>query len=702
MVSAVRQDFRTGDLRVTYLAEDGSHCTEPFDMVVLSVGLERSSGAAELAATLGVRLDEYGFVCGQADNPVATSRDALTACGTSLGPKDIPDSVTEAAAAAATVGRSLAAARFSEVVTPEYPPERDVSAEPPRAGVFVCHCGNNIAGVVDVEGLAAFAATLPGVVHAERNLYVCSPQGIEMLRQAIETRSLNRVVVASCTPRTHAAIFQDAMMQAGLNKYLLEMANIRDQCSWVHGAHPAEATAKARYLLASAVAKVLCQRPLEERTQPVTRAGLVVGGGLAGMVAAANLAAQGYDVHLVERTGQLGGNLRHIRRTLDGLDVPVLMARLIREVEADPRIHVHLNSTLNRHRGTVGNFSSQVTTADGSRKDILHGVTVVATGAAMYEPDEYRQIAGPSPAAGLGPAGGAEVVTQRELERRLGLPAFDVPRDVVMIQCVGCRNEQRPYCSRVCCAEAVKNALELKERDPDCRVTVLYRDVRTFGLMEKYYLRARRAGVLFLRYEEAHPPDVRADGTVRLRDPVLGRELTLHASLVVLSAAVVPNEDNRALAEVLGVPLTTDRFFMEAHVKLRPVDFAREGIFVAGLAHWPKFIPETITQALAAAGRASAILSKEVVRAGGAISVVDRERCAACLTCVRACPFGVPRIEEGTAVIEPTACQGCGVCAAECPAEAVTLQYFDDEQMRAAVSGLFRKGRRNAEEAVKT
>ncbi|NIA20643.1 MAG: FAD-dependent oxidoreductase [Anaerolineaceae bacterium] len=688
MVSAVRQDFATGDLHLEFSGEEDRNLVETFDAVVLSTALQCHPQAAEMARLLGLQLDEHGFVRTGSFSPGTTSRQGVVVCGTAAGPKDIPDSVTEASAAAAMLGKDLSATRFSCQTAPEYPVERDVSSEPPRVGVFVCHCGNNIAGVVDVQSLVEFAGTLPGVAYAERSLYTCSPEGLAMIIKAVGDRKLNRVVVASCTPRTHLAIFQDALRQAGLNKYLIEMANIRDQCTWVHGDQPEQALGKARDLLASATAKACRLTPLEEQIQPVVQTALVIGGGLAGMVAAGNLAEQGFEVHLVERTAQLGGQLRHIRRTLEGDDVAELMNGLIEGTQSQPSLTVHLESTLQKCTGSVGNFES-VVAANGSRQTLRHGVTIVATGAEMYEPTEYEH------------GRCDKVVTQRELERRLALGSVNQARQVVMIQCVGCRTDERPYCSRICCGEAVKNSLEIKERNPDCRVTVLYKDVRTFGRAEQYYLRAREAGVVFIRYDDDHKPEVHPDGSVRVTDPSTGRQCNFEPDLVVLSAAVVGSEENKVLAQTLRVPMTQDGFFLEAHVKLRPVDFACEGVFLAGLAHGPKFIPETIAQALAAAGRAATILCKETIRASGSVSVVDSELCAACLTCVRVCPHSVPRIEDGVAVIEPAACQGCGVCAAECPAGAIALQSFTDPQLRAAVGGLFQPCRPDVEEAAR-
>ncbi len=677
MVSAVRNNFDTGDLKLEYAGPDGKNIAEEFDMVVLSTGLECHSDAKEIAGILGVELDEYGFIVGGSGNPVATTRRGIAVCGTAAGPKDIPDSVTEASAAAATVARDLSEARFDCVATMEYPPERDVASEDPRIGVFVCHCGNNIAGVVDVDDLVEVAREMPDVVFAASNLYTCAPDGLAAIREVIQREKLNRIVVASCTYRTHANIFQQALMEVGLNKYLFEMANIRDQCSWVHGSQPAEALDKARDLMASAIGKARKLAPLVEHTQGVEHSALIVGGGLAGMVAAGNLAGQGFRVHLVEKSDTLGGQMQHVRNTLDDLNVPELMVRLTKRMRDDQLITVHLNSTVVKNDGSVGAFESIIASADGARKTVQHGVTIVAAGAEMYQPTEY----------GCGSC--PKVVTQRELERRLGQGQGGSLNSVVMIQCVGCRNEEREYCSRICCAEAVKNALEIKQVNPASRVVVAYKDVRTFGTMEKHYLEARRQGVAFVRYDDDNKPEILPDGTVKLIDLNVNEELTFETDLVALSAAVVTPESHKDLAKTLRVPMTLDGFYLEAHVKLRPVDFACEGVFLAGLAHGPKFIPESIVQALAASGRAAAILSRDVLTAGGAVAQVDADRCAACLTCVRACPYGVPQMQDDVANIEPTACQGCGSCAAQCPGGAIKLQYFTDEQISAAVDGLF-------------
>ena len=664
-------------LRIEYATEAGEAKIEEFDMVVLSVGMQTSAEAIKTAQLLDVDLTNYNFTDTSSFKPVATSREGVYACGAFAGPKDIPQSVMEASAAACEASISLSQSRGTLTQELEYPLEKDVSGEQPRVGVFVCDCGINIAGIVDVPGVRDYAATLPYVEFVVENMFTCSQDTQNQMKDLIKEHNLNRLVVASCSPRTHEPLFQETIREAGLNKYLFEMANIRDQCSWVHSAEPGLALEKAQDLLASAVAKARGLVPLEEQVQPVVQTALVIGGGLAGMVAAQNLADQGFDVHLVERSAELGGQLRHIRRTLEGDDVAKLMNDLIDRTQSHPGLTLHQEAEVQSCSGSVGNFES-VIAAGGKRQTLRHGVTIVATGAEMYDPVEY------------GHGSCDKVITQRELERRLGLGLADEAGHVVMIQCVGCRTEERPYCSRICCGEAVKNALEIKEQKPDCRVTVLYKDVRTFGRMEKHYLRAREAGVVFMRYDDEHKPEVGPSGTVGVTDLATGRQYTLEPDLIALSAAVVGREQDRTLAQTLRVPMTQDGFFLEAHIKLRPVDFACEGIFLAGLAHGPKFIPETIAQALAAAGRAATIISKETIRASGSVSVVDADLCAACLTCVRVCPYSVPRIEDGVATIDAAACQGCGVCAAECPAGAVALQSFTDAQLQAAVAGLFR------------
>jgi len=674
MISRVVEDPRTKNLQITYVDESGEMREETFDMVVLSVGMAPSRSARELARKLSIDLNPYGFAKTDPFTPLSTSRSGIYVCGAFQGPKDIPETVAQASGAAGAASAMLSGARGTMVALKEYPEERNVSGEVPRIGVFVCRCGSNIGGVVDVPGLREYAASLPDVVYAEENLYTCSQDTQVKIKKAVEEHRLNRVVVASCSPRTHEPLFQETIREAGLNRYLFEMANIRDQCSWVHMSQKEDATSKARQLLRMAVANARLVRALEKQSKGVVRRALVIGGGLSGMTAATGLASEGFEVFLVEKQGELGGNLRHLYTTVDGKDVRKFLQELRDRVRVEPRIKVFLNADITSFSGYVGNFKTVLTVGSGAVHELEHGVTIVATGGDELKPREYLY------------GEDRRVLTQLDLEKGLATGGINPSelREVVMVQCVGSRDEERPYCSRVCCAEAVKNALSIKALSPKTRVIILYRDMRMYGFLEEHYARARRAGIRFVRYEEKRKPQVSAaDGALELTayNPVLRESVSFHPDLLVLSTATVP-ADTAQLAATLKVPRTTDGFFLEAHMKLRPVDFASEGIYLCGIAHSPKLIDESLSQAFAAVSRACTILSRETIQVGGVVSVVDQEKCAACLSCVRVCPYNVPTINvEGAAEIEVAKCQGCGLCASECPAKAISLQHFTDEQI---------------------
>ncbi len=682
-ISRVVEDPRSKNLFITYLDDAGEIREEEFDLVVLSVGMVPSASTRELGKNMGIDLDDYGFAKTDPFAPLATSRPGVYVCGVFQGPKDIPETVAQASGAAAAASEILAEVRGTMVSRKEYPEQKDVQEEAPRIGVFVCRCGNNIGGVVDVPSIKEYAGSLGNVVFADENLYTCSQDTQEKIKKAIEENKLNRVVVASCSPRTHEPLFQETIREAGLNRYLFEMANIRDQCSWVHMNQKEEATSKARDLVRMAVANARLIRPLEEVNKGVIKRGLIIGGGLSGMTAALGLAEQGFEAILVEKEEELGGNLRHLRHTLDGKEIPGYLKELKTRVTKHPRIQVFTNAVVTDFSGYVGNFKTSLMV--GPRmftREVEHGVTIIATGGEELKPKEYFY------------GENKRVLTQLELEDFLAADKKQVEglKEVVMIQCVGSRNEERPYCSRVCCAEAVKNALTLKALNPQTRVTILYRDMRMYSLLEEYYARARKAGVHFLRYEEDRKPEVRSqDGklTVDLYNPVLREDISFHPDLLVLSAATVP-ADTSELASMLKVPRTADGFFLEAHMKLRPVDFASEGIYLCGVAHSPKMIDESLSQAAAAVARACTILAKDQIQVGGVVSVVNPEKCAACLTCVRVCPYNVPVINaDGVAEIEMAMCHGCGICGSECPGKAITLQHFTDEQIMAKCDVLF-------------
>ncbi len=693
-VSAVKEDPKTRNLVIRYVDDRNGRGIreEEFDLVVLSVGMEVPESVRDLARRAGVATDAYGFCQTVPFAPLQTSKPGVFAVGPFREPKDIPESVVEASAAAGLAGALLAPARWTETAPEVYPPERDVTQEPLRIGVFVCKCGSNIAGFLDVPAVAEYAATLPGVVHAEYNLYTCSQDSIRRIVERVRELNLNRVVVAACTPLTHEPLFQDAIRQAGLNPYLFEMANIRNQCSWVHQNDWDRATEKAKDLVRMAVAKAARLEPLHRTRVPVQKAALVIGGGAAGLNAALTLARQGFPVHLVERSDRLGGNLLHLRHSLQEatgsgermwLDPQAYARALVGRVQAEPLITVHLHTEVLETSGFVGQYVSRLRGPEGEL-EVRHGVAIVAVGGVEYRGPEYGYGTDP------------RILTQQEFEERLG-EGRDLPDSVVMIQCVG---PAERYCSRICCTTALKNALMLKRHKPQARVTVIYRDIRTFGFKERIYQEARRAGVIFVRYDFDRKPQVQiADSGLQIRvwEPVLGEELVLEPDLLVLSMPVVPSPGSRELAARLKLPVDLDGFFLEAHVKLRPVDFATDGFFLAGMAHYPKFLGEAIAQAQAAAARAATILGRDYLEVGGVVAQVDAEKCVGCLTCVRICPYRVPRIRVdlvgvggivGAAYIEPAQCHGCGICVGECPAKAIQLLHYRDVQMEAKIEAL--------------
>jgi len=685
LVSSVREAPGSRNLRLSFVTYEGEQAKRPvvheeeFDLVVLSVGLRPSQGTRQMAERIGVELNEFGFARTAMGKPGETMRPGVFVAGAFAEPKDIPESVIEASCAAAQVSALLAPARGTETRTPEYPPERDVSDEAERVGVFICHCGINIGAVVGVPEVVEYAKTLPGVVYAERNLYTCSQDTQERIAQRIRENHLNRVVVASCTPRTHEPLFQDTLRRAELNPHLFEMANIREQDSWVHRGNPRAATEKAKQLVAMAVAKGRKLKAITRQSFDVDRRALVIGGGLAGLTAARSIAGQGFEVYLVEREAELGGNLRHIFTTLPGgADPQALLSGAVAAVKADPRITLYTRSEVVTLGGYRGHFTSSVRASDGSTIELSHGALVVATGGQQITPHEYL----------YGQA--SNVIVQRELEERLLDPEFAAGLDgrpIVMIQCVGSRDADHPYCSRICCTQAIKNALAIKRHAPGAKVSVLYRDLRSYGFREAFYREARRGGVVFLEYDESKKPQVSAgaDGRLQVRVAVQPEDalITLPADWVVLSAGIEPEPGNRALAQRLKVSTNETGFFLEAHVKLRPVDFAAEGIFLAGLAHSPRAIEETIAQAQAAAVRAVALLSRPRLEATPIIASVNPRLCAACGICVEVCPYGARVLEPGarTAEVISVLCQGCGACVAACPNKASQQKGFEFAQI---------------------
>ncbi|MCF8145861.1 MAG: FAD-dependent oxidoreductase [Deltaproteobacteria bacterium] len=670
----------TGDVVLRYRVNGTGVQDEAFDLVVLSVGMSPPDGNRALAKRLSVATNGHGFCETRGFFPLETSRPGIFACGTFRGPMDIPDSVTMASGAASLASEFLSDRRGTQITEISYSPERDIAGEPPRIGVFVCDCGTNIVKGVDVAGVVEYAKGLEGVVHVEEDTFACSIDAITRMAGTIREKRLNRVVVAACTPRTHEPVFQGVLKKAGLNPHLFEMTNIREHCSWVHMGDRQTATRKAEDLVRMAVFKSRLLSPLGRLSYAAAKAALVIGGGISGMVSALALARQGVHVHLVEKDEELGGMGRRIRFTIEGGDVGAYVRGLIREVYADLGIQVYTEAELVDLSGYVGNFSSRIRTGNGRLiKTISHGVTIVATGAEEFRPHTF--LYGEDP----------RVSTLLELEDAMDAhpEAFRECSALVMILCVGSRDPERPYCSRVCCAQAVKDALKLKTIHPEMEITVLYRDMRTYGFREDYYQEAADRGVVFIRYDADDKPDVRmveAGGRSVLRvtvtEPVLGQRLMIDADRVALAAATIPPAGNRTLSQLLKVPLTEDGFFMEAHMKLRPVDFATDGIFMAGLAHGPKFMDESIAQARAAVSRAMTILSRSEIMAGGTICVVNDQRCAGCGVCQEICPFHAIEVmpETQRAVVHEALCKGCGLCVSSCRSGALDIKGFSEEQ----------------------
>ncbi len=665
-------------LRISYVDGRGVHHGKYFDMVVLSEGLESPEGADDLARNCGIDINKYEFCSTQAFTPLQTSRQGIFVAGAFGGPKDIPESVTEATGAVASVDSLLNKVRGSQVEKKEYPAELVIGDEP-RIGVFVCHCGSNIASVIDVAAVREYASTLESVVYADQSLYACSQDAQYILKEKIEEHNLNRVIVAACTPRTHEPLFQETLRDTGLNRALFEMVNIRDQCSWVHAGEPEEATEKAKDLIRMAVAKSCLLEPLPEQQIPVIPKALVIGGGISGMTAALSMAEQGFETFLIEKSDKLGGNLRNVSALLSGEDPGKIVKEVEEKLTSNDLIRVYTGAEVESVSGYVGNFTTNISSALGTQV-IEHGVIIIATGGRPYEPKQYCY--GTS----------RQVVTQLELEDAISSGALEEDlQQVVMIQCVGSRGDDLSYCSKICCGQAVKNALRILDKYPNANIYILYRDMRTYGFMEDYYKKARKKGVVFVNYDkEKAPVATDTDGklSVTFFDEMLDEDITLEPDLLVLSVGIVPN-DVDSLSKILKVPVTKDNFFLEAHVKLRPVEFSVDGIFMCGLAHSPKPVNESIAQAKSAAGKAALPLAKGVVSVEPIVSKVNPEICIGCGICVSLCPYQAIQMvkadKKKKAETISASCKGCGICASHCPKLAISMGGFTTEQIRSQI-----------------
>ena len=680
-VSIVKENPETKSVTIRYSTPDEGVKEEEFDMVVLSVGLNPPADVQGLANKFGIELNAHGFCKAIPSNPMETTRPGIFVSGAFQGPSDIPESVFTASAAGSQCGELLDYRRGELSKERIYPPERDVSQEEPRIGVFVCHCGANIGRIVGVPSTVEYALTLPNVVYAQEQLFSCATNSAQQISDLAKEKGLNRVVIAACSPRTLEPLFRDTLREAGINQYYLEMANIREHCSWVHAKEKEEATQKAKDIIRMSVARACRLKPLQEFDLPVNKTALVVGGGIAGMTCALSIAKQGHEVYLVEKDADLGGTARRIHSTLEGLDVQAYLHDVIRKVYQHPLIHVYTDATIPEATGYVGNFVTKVK-SDRGVTEIKHGAAVIAIGADEYKPTEYLY------------GKDDRVMTNLELEEQIAQGEERVmnAQSLVMIQCVGCRNEDRNYCARICCSNSVKNALKLKEINPRMDITILFRDMRTYGFSEDYYRDASNKDVKFIRYEPQDKPQVEAveeEGRRMLRvtatDYILGKKLAIDADLLSLAAAVIPSAGNKEMSLLFKVSLGPDDWFKEAHVKLRPVEFGTDGVYLCGIAHYPKHISEAISQAYGAAGRVLTLLSHDTVTASGSVAEVNESDCISCGACITVCTYGAIEFYDTPAGrkarVNPVLCKGDGLCNTVCPTAAISLKHFTDEEL---------------------
>ena len=687
--TVVKEDPKTKNITIRYSTPDEGVKEEEFEMVVLSVGLNPPSEAQSLADKFGIKLNEHNFCDTNPANPMETSRPGVFISGAFNGPTDIPESVFTASGASSQCGELLDYRRDKLTEEKVFPVERDVSQEQPRIGVFVCHCGANIGRIVNVPSTVEYAMTLPNVVYAQEQLFSCASNSAREITDITKEKGLNRVVVAACSPRTLEPLFRETLREAGINQYYFEMGNIREHNSWVHSKEKEDALDKAKDIIRMSVARAAHLAPLKEFDLPVNKEALVVGGGIAGMTCALSIANQGHEVHLLERDSNLGGMARKIHHTLEGLDVQEYLGGLIKKVYAHPSIHVYTDAVILEAAGYVGNFTTRVKSERGIR-EIKHGAAIIATGANVYKPAEYLY------------GTDERVMTHQELEERIhnGDEKIKNAKNLVMIQCVGCRNEDRNYCSRICCGESIKNALKLKELNPKMDIYILFRDVRTYGFREDYYREAANREVKFIRYEPQDKPLVEAGESqegqpilkVTATDYVLGNKLEIEADFVALAAAIVPAEGSKEIAQLFKVSLGQDGFFQEAHVKLRPVEFAADGVYLCGMAHYPKHITETINQAYGAAGRVMTLLSHDTVVASGSVCEVNEKKCMGCGTCAAVCTYGSIEMRKTAngmkAIVNPILCKGDGLCNAKCPTGAIQLKHFTDKGLFAQIDAI--------------
>ncbi|OQY01171.1 MAG: hypothetical protein B6I26_04755 [Desulfobacteraceae bacterium 4572_130] len=653
-----------GNHLLSYIDASGKRIQEEFDIIVLSVGLIIPEKSKLLARNLGISIDDYGFPLTTSFEPVETSRHGVYVCGAFHSPKTIPSFIIDASAASGMIGSLLSESRWSKTKTIELIPERDIRGEPPRIGVFVCCCGTNIAAYVNVAAVVEHAKTLPYVVFVQQNLFSCSQDTQDEMTQIIKDQKLNRIVVAACTPKTHEPLFQNTVVKAGLNKYLFEMVNIRNHCSWVHQSDINHATTKAKNLVEMGAAKA---KPLMEPEMTVNQQVLIVGGGIAGLEAAKNLSRQGFITFVIEKTSRLGGQTKKLYKTWKGEFINDYLNGLMDDINDEPLVLFWLNAEILEVEGSIGNFKTTI--CSNGRKQILnHGVVIIASGASQYIPQKH--LYGQS----------NQVMTSLELEQEFNKnTSFEAYKTIAFLQCVGSRNEKHPYCSKVCCTQSIKNAILLKHMDPKKQIYILYRDIRTYGMRKNLYQSARDMGIHFIRYNNDKNLNVSQNNAfvkLEFTDIVFRRKMIIKVDLLVLASAITATPKN-PLAKLFKVSQNTDHFFAEAHIKLRPNDFATKGMFLCGLAHGPKTVGESIAQA--ASARAATVLSQKSVLLQGTVAYVNPVFCSKCGICISICPYYAPvfNLKSEKAQIQETLCKGCGLCVASCRSGAINLNGFE-------------------------
>ena len=703
-VSKIVEDPNTKDLMIHFEdLNDGKIKDFQANLVVLATPLVPSKGSKNVAKILGISLDKYGFFKEKTPfDKLATEREGIFLCGFCQDPLDIPEAVADASGVANKVSRLLNPVKFTLIN------ERSISVEEKelipgcesRIGVMVCHCGINIGKYVDVPRVVKYIKTLPNVAIVEDNLYSCSSDSQERIKELIKEHDLNRFIVASCTPRTHEQLFQETCQEAGLNKYLFEMANIRDQCSWVHMFENEDATQKAKELIEMAVAKSRLLMPQKESSLSVTHEALVIGGGIAGLTAALNLAEQGYLTHIVEKESKLGGNLNNLNKIFPKYqEASEFLKPFVNKVNSHSNINVHLNSRIKGVKGFMGNFEIDISNKKIKTKEIKVGTIIVATGINELKPDTSYNYQNDE-----------NIITQLELEQKLrgkDRSWLEKIKSLTMILCVNSRQEEGiTYCSKICCSNALKNIKIIKELNPNIEIVVIYRDLQMAKKNFEEHYRNIRMDSMFLRYSLDKPPKIsKAENSefnfkISLFEYNLKEKVGFHSDLVVLNTAMVVPKENEELSKLLKVPIDQNGFFLEAHVKLRPLDFATDGIFLCGSAHWPKDIQESIAQANGAAARALKILgAKEIITSGLVASVIE-ENCIGCGSCVEVCPFNAIEIIEKERAFEDCTisikkshvnsalCKGCGTCGAQCPNSAIIIKHFSFEQINAMIKSL--------------